>query len=684
MTGYARVAVVSLGLVCTFAATPAFSQAPAAGPPQSSGVQASGDHSNAYYTFAMAHLYAELAGAYGNRGEYVNKAIDFYKQAMKLDPSSNYIGEELADFYIQTGQLERATQIANDIIKGSPNEANAHKILARIYARQIGDPDQGKVDQAMLKSALGEYQKIVEIDPKDTESLSMLARLYRVSKDDQSAERTYKAILAAYPNDDDALTGLASVYADRGDIANAITTLKQSADQNPDVQKVTALAELYENDKQFSNAADEWKLALPLTNDNIQVRRHYAASLIAANRTEEALKAFQDLAADDPKNVELQMQLVEIYQRKRDFASAHAALAKVQAINNGPDVKVAEAELLDAEGKTAQAIPVLESVISQTKKAQYSDPEKGQRIQILSTLADWQRMTGKTLDSVASLHQIADLDPRAGPTVEAKIVDAYIAAKDFKTARQSADAALKKFPGDRVVSLEHATLLGELGQTDAAIGEFKAMPNSDKDRDILVLMASVQEKGKRYADEQKTLDTAESLSNTDPEKQDVIFRRGAMFEREKSYDDAEREFRKVLQKDPNNAEALNYLGYMFADRGVRLDEAQQMISKALDIVPGNGAFLDSLGWVHFRQNHLDQAADELRQALDRIGNDDPTVHDHLGEVYFKQGKLKEAIQQWEASVAGMKAAAPSEQDPEELAKISKKLENAKVRVAELK
>ena len=210
------------------------------------------------------------------------------------------------------------------------------------------------------------------------------------------------------------------------------------------------------------------------------------------------------------------------------------------------------------------------------------------------------------------------------------------------------------------------------------------MPNSDKDRDILVLMASVQEKGKRYADEQKTLDTAESLSNTDPEKQDVIFRRGAMFEREKSYDDAEREFRKVLQKDPNNAEALNYLGYMFADRGVRLDEAQQLISKALEIVPGNGAFLDSLGWVHFRQNHLDQAADELRQALDRIGNDDPTVHDHLGEVYFKQGKLKEAIQQWEASVAGMKAAAPSEQDPEELAKISKKLENAKVRVAELK
>jgi len=682
MTGYSRVAVASLGMVFAFAATPAFSQTPPAQASQT--VNQAGDKSNAYYTFAMAHLYAELAGAYGNRGEYVNKAIDFYKQAMKLDPSSSYIGEELADFYIQTSQLERATSIANDLIKTDPNNTNAHKILARIYARQIGDPDQGKIDQAMLKSALGEYQKITQIDPKDTESLSMLARLYRVSKDDASAEKTYQAILAADPNDDDALTGLASVYADRGDIANAISTLKLAADKNPDVQKVTALAELYENDKQFSAAADEWKLALPLTNDNIQVRRHYAASLIAANRMDEALKAFQDLAADDPKNVELQMQLMEIYQRKRDFASAHAALAKVQATNNGPDVKVAEAELLDAEGKTAQAIPVLEGVLSQTKKAQYSDAEKAQRIQILSTLADWQRISGKTQDSIASLHQIAEMDPRTGPTVEAKIVDAYMAAKDFKAARQAADSALKKYPGDRVVTLEHATLLGELGQTDAAIGEFKALPNSSKDRDVLILMAQVQEKGKRYADEQKTLDTIEAISTTDNEKQDVSFRRGAMFEREKSFDDAEREFRKVLQKDPNNAEALNYLGYMFADRGVRLDEAQQMIAKALEIVPGNGAFLDSLGWVHFRQNRLDQAAEELRQALGAIGNDDPTVHDHLGEVYFKQGKLREAIQQWEASVAGMKAAAPSEQDPEELAKISKKLENAKVRVAELK
>ena len=71
------------------------SQTPASQPPA--------DHASAYYDFAMAHLYAELAGAYGNRGEYVNKAIDFYRQAIKADPSASYIAEELTEFYVQTG-----------------------------------------------------------------------------------------------------------------------------------------------------------------------------------------------------------------------------------------------------------------------------------------------------------------------------------------------------------------------------------------------------------------------------------------------------------------------------------------------------------------------------------------------------------------------------------------------------
>jgi len=135
-----------------------------------------------------------------------------------------------------------------------------------------------------------------------------------------------------------------------------------------------------------------------------------------------------------------------------------------------------------------------------------------------------------------------------------------------------------------------------------------------------------------------------------------------------------------LELQPDNAGALNYLGYMLADRNVKLDEAQKMIARAVELDPQNGAYLDSLGWVYYRQNLLDQAEASLRKAIERMSSD-PTVHDHLGDVYIKQGKVREAIVQWQASLNEWKSSPPAESDSEEVAKVSRKLENAKTRIA---
>jgi tetratricopeptide (TPR) repeat protein len=665
-------ALFSFGLACISAATPAFSQAPASQPP---------DRSSAYYDFAMAHLYAELAGAYGNRGEYVNKAIDFYRQAIRTDPSAPYIAEELTEFYVQTGQLEKAMQEANDLLKADPANNNARKILARIYSRQIGDPDQGKVDQAMLKNAIEQYQKITQEDPKDNESLGMLARLYRVSHDDAGAEKTYRQVLQSDPNDEDALNGLAMVYADRGDLPNAIAMLKQAVEKNPDARNVVMLAEFYEQVKDFSNAADTMKQAVALTNDNVRVRRALAVDLYAAGRFDEALGAFQELATDDPKNVALQLQIAEILERKHDFAGAGAALAKAHALENTPEVRFAEEELLRLQGKSAQAIGALQVLLTDTKKDKYSDQEKLERMRMLRILGAMQQDAAKAPEAVAAFRQIAEIDPTLAPSVEAEVIEAYKSVKDYKMARQEADSALKKYPGEKGLVFEHALLMADLGLTDQAVNELKALPNASKDREALLTLSQVQDKAKRFDDERKSLDSADALSKTPQDKQVIEFSRGAMYEREKNLEAAEKAFRNVLESDPENAGALNYLGYMFADRGIRLDEAQQLISKALDLDPDNGAYEDSLGWVYYKLNRLDQAAEELRLAVDKVGKD-PTVHDHLGDVYFKQGKIREAIQQWEVSISEWKIAAPGDQDPVEQAKVTKKLEGARVRVAE--
>ncbi len=683
MISKARAAVLSL-LACAVSVTPAFSQAQTA-----ASAPAAGDQASAYYNFAMGHLYAEMAGSYGNRGEYVNKAIDYYREAMKIDPSAVYIAEELTEFYVQTGQLEKAMTEANNLIAKNPNDLGARKILAGIYSRQIGDPDQGRIDQTMLKNAIEQYRQITQQEPKDSESLSALARLYRVSHDDAAAERTYRQVLALDAGDEDALNGLALVLADRGDMLGAINMLKQVVEKNPDPRTVVMLAEFYDQVRDFSHGADTWKQASGLTNGNTRVRARWATDLYQAGRLDEALEALQGLAADDPKNVALQLQIAEILERKNDFTNAAAALAKARALGVTPEVRFAEAQLLQAQGKNAQAIAALQSLLTDTQKEQYNEGERTARLQILDRLAGLQQDSGKMPEAIQTYRQIADLDPSLGPRVEYQIVEGLKNAKEFKVAKQEADSAIKRYPADRTVALEHALLLGELGQTDAAIGELKNLPKlpadavdaSKVERDILLSIAQVQDKGKRFDDEKKTLDAADALSKTPEEKQGVQFMRGAMYERAKNFDAAEMAFRSILQDDPNNAGALNYLGYMYADRGIHLDEAQQMISKALEIDPGNGAYLDSLGWVHFRLNQLDKAAEELRQAIDKTGKD-PTVHDHLAEVYFKQGKIREAIQQWEASVSEWKANSPTDQDPVELAKVTKKLEGAKVRVTE--
>src|ERR1051325_10431095 len=145
--------------------------------------KAASDKAAAYYNFAMGHLYAEQAGQFGNRSEYVNKAIEYYRQALKLDPSATYIFEELTDLYIQTGHIRDAVTEAQDMLKRQPENLDARRILGRIYTRLIGDAQQGKINQDMLKQAIAQFKEITAREAKDLESWLALGRLYHVAGD---------------------------------------------------------------------------------------------------------------------------------------------------------------------------------------------------------------------------------------------------------------------------------------------------------------------------------------------------------------------------------------------------------------------------------------------------------------------------------------------------------------------
>jgi tetratricopeptide (TPR) repeat protein len=283
-------------------------------------------------------------------------------------------------------------------------------------------------------------------------------------------------------------------------------------------------------------------------------------------------------------------------------------------------------------------------------------------------------------EALETFRQMIALDQDGASKATAQIIETYRQAKDFNAAVQEADAAIKKYPNDRTVQTVRASLLADVGRIDDAAAATRQLLDGRNDRDVYLALAQVYDKGRRFNEETEALSAAEKLSLTDEDKETVYFLRGAMYEKMKNLDAAEAEFRKVLAISPDNASALNYLGYMLADRNVRLDEAHRLIVKALEIEPNNGAYLDSLGWVNFRMGKLDEAEANLRQALTRVSRD-PTVHDHLGDVLAQKGRLKDAIAQWELSIKEWGATAKAETDPVEVAKIQKKLEGARVRLA---
>ncbi len=640
------------------------------------------DRSSAYYNFSMGHMYSDMAQAY-NRSDYLTKAIEFYKQALKLDPSISFINEELTDLYIQSGQLNKAVTEAEDLLKQNPNDLGARRILGRVYTRMIGDPQQGKLDEKMLKLSIEQYSKIVEQDPGDVESQLLLARLYRLSRDTASAEKSYKAIIAKDADNDEALTGLAAIYSDRGETKQAIEMLKHAGDTNPSPRTMVMLATLYEQTNDFAAAADAWQQVLQVAPDNDQWKRALAKDLLFSDRTEEARKMYESIAAENPHDAQVQLRLSEIYIQKRDFLKAQSALniAKREDGDN-LEVKYNEVILLDAQGKSDDAIKVLKGIIDGISKPEYTAAERSQRNRLEERLGTLYRSAGKYPMAVNSFREISADDTEMAPRAAVQIVETYRLAKDLPAARREADAALKKFPKDRLVQREHATILADTGKIDEAVNELGAQKDGKNDREILLATAQILEKGKRYPDEQAALDSAQKLSSTKAETTEIAFMRGALLEKMKNFEGAEAEFRKILKDDPQNAGALNYLGYMLADRNQHLDEAQQLITKALEIDPQNYAYMDSLGWVYYHQNLLDQAADQLRRALDKVNND-PTVHDHLGDVLLKQGKVKEAIAQWQSSLKTWNTSpATSDADPADMAKVQRKLDDARVRIAQ--
>jgi tetratricopeptide (TPR) repeat protein len=549
----------------------------------------------------------------------------------------------------------------------------------------LGDQQQESSGQ-MLKLAIGEYQKIIQLEPNSAEDHLMLARLYAADHDSAQAEEQLATARKIDPGSEETALIANRFYIDMGDSKRAIDVLKSLPDDDQTSRTEFQLGATWDQEKDTKDAIAAYRKALDLEPDNLDVERALAKDLMADNQMDSALTAWKDIAAGDPSDPEAEIQIAEIDQRKGKFGDALSAVKKARELASDPnslEIQFEEAVLDDAIGHLDDSVKIFTQLASATEhpSGQYSAEEKGNYALILDHLAQVYREQSRPDLAIAQYEKKAALGGDFAASAWDEEIDTYRDAHEYDKAVAGARQGVEKQPKSVEAKLTLARQLADTGHADEGIALAKGLIQNDPQKmEVYYQLAQIYTDLRRWKDASEVLDAAEKQATKKDDQLMVVFDRAMMEDRARRYDEAESDFRKVLALDPNNALTLNNFGFMLADRGVKLDEAVSMILKAVELEPTNYAYLDSLGWAYFRLGQYGKAEDNLQAAISR-GANDPTVHDHLGDLYEKTGRLKQAATQWELSLNEYARTVQADMDNGEVAKVQKKLDSARVRLA---
>jgi tetratricopeptide (TPR) repeat protein len=541
----------------------------------------------------------------------------------------------------------------------------------------------GTQSQEMLKLAVEQYEAMVRIEPKNTDNHLLLGRLYILSKDLLKAESEFKTAAALDQGSEEAITNLAYLYNEEGDNARAAETLNSVPEPRRTAKVYSALGYTYEQQKDYKKAVSAYRNAISLDKENLDAMRGLAQNLANDNQVDAALVEYKTIQEADPQDATAALRVSEIYRRMGKFDLAMENLKKAGAlVQDSLEIPYNEALILEAQGKYEEAATVLQKLVSRPLPPDARAGDKSNRALFLERLGNIYREAGRPLLAIETFRKIIDLGGDEASHGYQDLIDAYREQKQWNDAARVAQEAVKKLPEDKTLKLTLAEQLADAGKENESVLLAKSvLKGGPDDRDSYIMLSQIYMRLKRWKDSEDAIAQAEKLATRPEEKEYIRFLQGSIYERQKKYDLAEQAFRQVLQQDPNNSMTLNYLGYMLADRNIHLEEALTLIKKAIDLDPQNYNYIDSLGWVYFKLGNYDQAEENLRRAADKSPND-ATIQDHLGELYARTSRFKLAAAHWEHALDEWSKSVPGDVDQQDVTRVSKKLENTKVKLAQ--
>lgn len=615
------------------------------------------------YNIESATIHLEMASLLQKNGQ-IGEAIEYAQEAARLDPQDPDPHWFLATVYFNprgrentsTENLKNAVQELEKLKELTPEDERVHYYLGRVYF-DLNQPEK----------AIEAYEKFQTLVPNTDHGYREIAQYYNSSGESEKAIEYLLKSLEIQPDSSESLWILGSLYSKLGKNKEAISYFKKLLETTPHKMAVgSELADLLFKTGEYSETVDVLNDLIKAEPGNRTVRILLGKAQIGLRQFPEAIETFQTIVKMNPGDLEARFYLGTAYEQAgkyEDAANIFLELLKMantnteEALANRPVFQQHLAASYMEMGEYEKAIAVYQEMLD-------SDSEESQGSSVIKQhLAFAYMETGEYQKAIDLYQEMSKADARLNP----QLLNAYRISRQFELALPFGKELYDKDPGSIPIGLYYAQTLADADKIEEGADVLSELLKSNpQEIDLHIALSQVYLQGKRYTEAEAILRQAEKNELNDAQSEMLKFNLAALFERKKDYDQAEHLFKDILKTNPQNASVLNYIGYMLADRGIRLEEALEYVQKALAIDPNNGAYLDSLGWAFFKLNDMENAEKYLLEA-DKMVRNDPIIDEHLGDLYFKTGDLQKAQDFW------MKSASIAT-EPEDIQKVRQKLE----------
>ena len=599
-------------------------------------------------------MYEFLLARRAEAEDNVAAAQSGLERAVALEPSVSELHGELAAFHARQNRPVEAVTAAERALALNPQSEEGHRILGLVNAAWadgvVDGPTGGSVET--WRAAAIVHLTAVQGTPAMATDLGLqvtLARQLMASGQAEKAVPILERVVSQTGAAGEPIVMLADAHRTLGQLDRAGSVLEQAAAANP--RYYMALGDLYERQRKFEDAAaafDKGIKGMRTPGRELRLRRAVALLNIPEGAgAARAVSALTEVLASAPKDVAALSLLAQAYQQEGDAVKAVGAAEQALAVE---PVHLPSLLVLTAIYRERYDYAAIDRLLGPLDSDGGADRGRavGDAVRLLAELGGARLQRGDAAGAVRAFERAQTLVPESAG-VAAALAQAYVQARQYDQAIGVAKAARERAPLDAGLIRIEAIAGVRAGRAGAAVAAAEAaLAPLLRTPEGAFAMADVYQEAKRH---EPAVALLGALVAAQPDDDALAFRLGSAYEGAGRVADAERVFRAVVARDPLDANALNYLGYMLANRGLRLTEALGFIDRALAVEPGNPAFLDSRGWALLKLGRAADAEAPLRAAADALRSSS-VIQSHFADVLASLGKRGDAADRLELALDG--------------------------------